>query len=211
MIHNTLSNNDEEINEDDSIEIQNNDSIEIDDNPSQEDDQTESDISSKKPVDDPYHDLSSDDLKQLILEKEKESETYKDQLKITLADYQNLKRKIQSDIENEVNNQFDKFILDYLQIHDDFLRAKDAYSENGVDITGLESIIKNMNSFLSKYHILPISTLGEIFDPKLHEAISIHEDPNLDENTITKELRKGYISHDRVIRPALVEISKKSK
>jgi molecular chaperone GrpE len=43
----------------------------------------------------------------------------------------------------------------------------------------------------------------------LHEAISVIEDESLDENTITKEIRKGYISHKRTLRPTLVEISKK--
>jgi molecular chaperone GrpE len=68
-----------------------------------------------------------------------------------------------------------------------------------------------MDSFLVKHNVSSIDAIGEIFDPKLHEAISIIEDSTLDENTITKELRKGYISHNSVIRPTLVEISKKSK
>ena len=66
-----------------------------------------------------------------------------------------------------------------------------------------------MDSFLSICGVSPIDALGEIFDPKLHEAISVKVDPSLDENTITSEIRKGYILHNRVIRPSLVEISKK--
>jgi molecular chaperone GrpE len=66
-----------------------------------------------------------------------------------------------------------------------------------------------MDSLLAKNSIMPIDALGEIFDPNLHEAISIINDPKLDDNTITKEIRKGYISRNKVIRPTLVEISKK--
>ena len=66
-----------------------------------------------------------------------------------------------------------------------------------------------MDALLKKYHIQPIDALGEIFNPNFHEAISIINDPDLDDDTITKEIRKGYISHERVIRPTLVEISKK--
>ena len=66
-----------------------------------------------------------------------------------------------------------------------------------------------MDSLLSKYHVQPIDALGEIFNPNFHEAISITTDSDLDDGTITKEIRKGYISHERVIRPTLVEISKK--
>ena len=62
---------------------------------------------------------------------------------------------------------------------------------------------------MQKYHIIPIEALGEIFNPTFHEAISIIPDPTLDDNTITKEIRKGYISHERIIRPTLVEITKK--
>jgi molecular chaperone GrpE len=66
-----------------------------------------------------------------------------------------------------------------------------------------------MNTFLIEFGVKPIEAVGEIFDPKLHEAISIKKDPELDDDTITTEIRKGYILKDRVIRPSLVEISKK--
>ena len=146
------------------------------------------------------------------LEKEKQkSLTYEDKLKHTLADYQNLERKTKSDIENGVNEKIDKFLLDFLQIYDDFVRAKEVAAENKIVSEGFDSILKNMNSLLTKYGVVPIDAIGEIFNPNFHEAISVIEDDSLDENTITKEIRKGYISHQRVIRPALVEISKKSK
>ena len=67
-----------------------------------------------------------------------------------------------------------------------------------------------MDGFLVEFGLRPIEAVGEIFDPILHEAISIKEDPTLDDNTITTELRKGYILKDRVIRPSLVEISKRN-
>ena len=134
-----------------------------------------------------------------------------DKLKRVLADFQNLEKKSQTEIKNSVNNLMDKFFLDFLQIYDDFIRAKNAYSENKIETTGLDSILKNMDALLSKNGIVPIDALGEIFDPKLHEAIAIKEDASLDDDTITKEIRKGYISHNRVIRPTLVEISKKQK
>ncbi|KAF6242256.1 nucleotide exchange factor GrpE [Nitrosopumilus sp. b1] len=146
----------------------------------------------------------------LNIEKQK-SLDLENKLKRVFADFQNLEKKSQTEIKNSVNNLIDKFFLDFLQIYDDFIRAKNAYSENKIDTTGLDSILKNMDALLSKNGIVPIDALGEIFDPNLHEAISIKEDPSLDDDTITKEIRKGYISHNRVIRPTLVEISKKQK
>ena len=146
--------------------------------------------------------------KLLDLEKQKSFE-YEEKLKLVLADFQNLNRKTQSDIENGVNSKIDEFALDFLKIYDDFVRAKEVFSESKINSEGLDSILKNMDSLLKKYHIEPIDALGEIFNPNFHEAISITNDSDLDDNTITKEIRKGYISHERVIRPTLVEISKK--
>ncbi len=152
-----------------------------------------------------------EELREQLSQEQKKVTDFEEKLKHTLADFQNLERKTKSNIENGVNTKIDQFMLDFLQIYDDFIRAKEVFSKNEVNTEGLDSIVKNMESSLTKYHVLPIASLGEIFDPKLHEAISVIEDPTLDDDTITKEIRKGYISHNRVIRPALVEISKKSK
>lgn len=172
-------------------------------------------VSENEPVlDDSSEDSTSTETsvaelsKLLELEKQKALE-YEEKLKHVLADFQNLNRKTQSDIENGVNTKVDEFVLDFLKIYDDFIRAKEVFSENKINTDGLDSILKNMDSLLKKYHVIPIDALGEIFDPNLHEAISIITDSDLDDNTITKEIRKGYISHARVVRPTLVEISKK--
>ncbi len=157
-----------------------------------------------KPTETSIEELS----KLLEIEKQKVLE-HEEKLKHVLADFQNLNRKTQSDIENGVNAKVDEFVLDFLKIYDDFIRAKEVFSESKTNTTGLDSILKNMDSLLKKYHVIPIGSLGEIFDPNFHEAISIITDPDLDDNTITKEIRKGYISHERVVRPTLVEISKK--
>ena len=133
-----------------------------------------------------------------------------EKLKRSLADFQNLQKKTNSDIQNGVNAKIDQFMKNFLSIYDDFNRAKKSMIEENVNVAGLESVLKNVNSLLSEYGVTPINALGEIFDPNLHEAVSIIEDPTLDDGTITKEIRKGYISQNRVIRPTIVEISKKS-
>ena len=151
----------------------------------------------------------SEDLPKLLeLEKQKVSQS-EEKLKHVLADFQNLSKKTQSDIEHGVNSKINEFMLDFIKIYDDFIRAKEVISESKINADGLNSILKNMELLMQKYHIIPIEALGEIFNPNFHEAISIISDPTLDDNTITKEIRKGYISHERIIRPTLVEISKK--
>ena len=150
-------------------------------------------------------------LQNLLSEERQKAAAFEEKFKHTLADFQNLERKTKSDIEAGVNDKVGRFVLDFLQIYDDFTRAKEVAAENKIVADGFDSISKNMDSLLAKYAVSPIDSLGEIFDPNFHEAISVVEDDSLDDNTITREIRKGYISHQRVIRPALVEISKKSR
>ena len=178
----------------------------------------EPNVDTEKIIEITKHDESSESsqtnveelTKLLDLEKQKVILLESDEkLKHVLADFQNLSRKTQSDIENGINAKIDEFVLDFLKIYDDFVRAKEVFSENKINTDGLDSILKNMDYLLKKYQVIPIDALGEIFDPNSHEAISIITDPDLDDNTITKEIRKGYISQKRVIRPTLVEISKR--
>lgn len=155
------------------------------------------------------NDNPSEDLSKLLeLEKQKTLQ-FEEKLKHVLADFQNLSKKTQNDIETGVTSKINEFMLDFLKIYDDFIRAKEVISESKINADGLNSILKNMESLMEKYNVKPIDALGEIFDPNFHEAISIISDPSLDDNTITKEIRKGYISHEKILRPTLVEISKK--
>ena len=155
--------------------------------------------------------LSLEQINHLLEMEKQKSQDLEGKLKHVLADYQNLSKKTQSEIESGINNKIAKFMLDFLKIYDDLIRAKEVFSKSENNIQGLDSIIKNMNSLLEQNNVIPIDALGEIFDPNMHEAISIINDPKLDDNTITKEIRKGYISQNRVIRPSLVEISKKGE
>ena len=157
------------------------------------------------------NEIPIEELKNYLDAEKQKLEDCQAKLKHTLADYQNLERKTKSDIEIGVNLKMDKFLLSFLSIYDDFIRAKKILSDEKIDVSGLESIVKNMNSLLSEYGIIPINAIGEIFNPNFHEAVSVVEDQSLDDGTITKEIRKGYISQNRVIRPTIVEISKKSK
>jgi len=155
--------------------------------------------------------LSISELKAELEETKQNLAEYEEKLKHSLADFQNLQRKTRSDTENGINLKIDKLLLKLLTIYDDLFLAKKVLADEKIDVSGLESIVKNMNSLLLEYKVIPINALGEIFNPNFHEAVSVVEDSSLDEGTITKEIRKGYISENRVIRPTIVEISKKLK
>ncbi|MGQ0794721.1 MAG: nucleotide exchange factor GrpE [Nitrosopumilaceae archaeon] len=175
-----------------------------------EEQNTETTIQVETGTNEDVKELSIDELKSM-LEKEREAaSSYEKKLQYLLADFENLKKRTESDVQTRVNSMLIELILKFLSIYDDFVRAKDALGKQHVNTEGLDGILKNMNSFLSEYGVIPIEAIGEIFDPKFHEAISIKKDSSVDNDTIIKEIRKGYILQNKVIRPSLVEISKTS-
>ena len=139
-----------------------------------------------------------DELNELI-EKEKEKS-----LRL-LADYQNLEKQTV----DRINTRGDKIILDFITVYEDFIRAKNAYEKEGGNVDSLNGIIKNMESILDHYQVKPIEAEGKKLDPKLHEVVQEIEDPNHEEGTIVKEIAKGYIIRDEVIKYSKVCVSKK--
>jgi molecular chaperone GrpE len=139
-----------------------------------------------------------DELKEL-LEKEKEKS-----LRLQ-ADYQNLEKQTI----DRINTSGDKIILDFLTVYEDFIRAKDAYEKEGGNVDNLNGIIKNMETILGNYDVKPIETEGKKFDPKLHEVIQELEDNDHEEGTIVKEIAKGYIIRNEVMKYSKVCVSKK--
>jgi molecular chaperone GrpE len=134
-----------------------------------------------------------------------------DKLQRALADYQNLERRNNIEISQKILQKTNHLMLSFIGFYEDFIRAKTSLVNDSTNIEGLDVVIKNMEAFLSENNIKPIVAIGEIFDPKFHEAVSTVEDESLDEGTITQEVAKGYISFQEVIKPSKVIVSKKVK
>jgi len=143
-----------------------------------------------------------DELKN-ILEKETErSKTFQ-------AKYENLRKDLEKETANRINSHGDKIILDFLTVYEDFTRTKDAYEKEGGNVDSLNGIIKNMVTILDHYEVKPIEVEGKKLDPKLHEVVQEIEDNDHEEGTIVKEITKGYIIRDEVIKYSKVCVSKK--
>ena len=134
-----------------------------------------------------------------LLEKEKQKS-----LRL-LADYQNLEKQTV----DRINARGDKIILDFLTVYEDFIRTKDAYEKEGGNVDSLNGIIKNMVTILDHYEVKPIEAEGKKLDPKLHEVVQEIEDNDHEEGTIVKEITKGYIIRDEVMKYSKVCVSKK--
>ena len=135
----------------------------------------------------------------------------KDKLQRALADYQNLDRRNNIEVSQKILQKTNQLMLSFIGVYEDFIRAKDALVNDSNSTDGLDAVIKNMENILSENNITPIEAVGQIFDPKLHEAVSTIEDDSLDDGTITQEVAKGYISFQEVIKPSKVIVSKKNE
>ena len=147
------------------------------------------------------------------LEKEKErAEEYDGKYKRLLADYDNYRKQLDKEAEIRIKRELEKFMMKLLDLRDDYIRAIEIVKKTDnakTIINGLEGVLKNLDSILREEGIVEINALGASFDPNFHEAVSFVDNVELPENTITTEIRKGYMLSNKVIRPTLVEVSKR--
>ena len=149
--------------------------------------------------------LISNEIKKL----QNENSELKDKWQRALADYQNLERRTQTEISQRVSEKTNSLLLNFLNIYEDFLRAENSLSKEKINTDGIQAVIKNMETLLAENNIKSIDAVGEIFDPQIHEAVSMVEDDSLDDGTITQEVSKGYISGKAILKPSKVIVSKK--
>jgi molecular chaperone GrpE len=147
------------------------------------------------------------------LRKAKESsEGSLNKLKYLMADFDNYRKQMERQAASRAEVIRAELLLKFLNIRDDYLRAlavaKQSKSESVV-IEGLEGILKNIDSLLASEGVREIETVGTPFDPNVHDAIAYSARDDVADNTVTSEIRKGYMLNGKVLRPSLVEISKK--
>jgi len=149
--------------------------------------------------------IDDDGIKKL----EQENSDLKDKWQRALADYQNLERRTQVEVSQRVSSKTNDLLLNFINIYEDFIRAENSLLKEKIDTSGITAVIKNMENLLFENNIKPIDAIGEIFDPQIHEAVSMIVDETLDEGTITQEVSKGYISGKAILKPSKVIVSKK--
>lgn len=124
------------------------------------------------------------------------------------AEGENIRRRAMEDVDKARKFALEKFSGELLAVKDSLdaaLGVANASVESYKD--GVELTAKQLSSVFEKFHIAEIHPLGEKFDPNCHQAISAIEADG-EPNTVLSVLQKGYQLHDRVLRPALVTVSK---
>jgi molecular chaperone GrpE len=141
------------------------------------------------------------------------SESSLNKMKYLMADFDNYRKQMEKQLASKAESIKAELLLKFLNIRDDYLRAlsvarQSKSEQGGVVIEGLEGILKNIDSLLASEGVREIEAVGTPFDPNVHDAIAYSARDDLAENTVTAEIRKGYMLNGRVLRPSLVEISK---
>jgi molecular chaperone GrpE len=75
-------------------------------------------------------------------------------------------------------------------------------------VEGVQMTLKEIYKVLERFHLKSLESEGKPFDPNFHQAVLQEETSEHPENTVLKEMQKGYVLHDRLIRPAMVVVSK---
>ncbi|MDC0427642.1 nucleotide exchange factor GrpE [Candidatus Pelagibacter sp.] len=162
-------------------------------------------------------DKPDEELKELTPEEKiKELE---DKLARTLAEMENQRRRFEKEREDAFSYGGFAFAKETLNLIDNFERSKKILENDEIlkdtealkkTLEHFEIINKDMVSILSKNGITPIDSIGKKLDPNLHQAMMEIEDDQKDAGTIVQEIQKGFMMKDRLLRPSLVGVSKKT-
>ena len=133
-------------------------------------------------------------------------------VKYLMADFDNYRKQMDKQLASKVESNKAELLLKFVNVRDDYVRALEVAKQKKVDsvvVEGLEGILKNIDSLLSSEGVVEIEAAGTPFDPNVHDAIAFSQREDIAENTVTAELRKGYMHKDKVLRPTIVEVSRK--
>ena len=153
-------------------------------------------------------------LRKKLDEKEKEVKEAHDRMLRVAADFENYKKRAAREKEELIKFSNEEVIKAILPFVDNLERAVD-HSEKARDVEslveGVKLTIQQLLQALSKFGLSPIESLGKPFDPAFHEAVMVVATDQHQPNHVVEEFRKGYLLHDRLIRPAAVSVSKPSE
>ena len=129
------------------------------------------------------------------------------------AEVQNIRRRAERDVENAHKFALDKFSADLLPVIDSLERALEAAENLENEAVkamrdGVELTLKMFVDTLGKHGIEQLNPMGEPFNPEFHQAMSMVPNPDMEPNSVMAVMQKGYVLKGRLVRPAMVVVSK---
>jgi len=152
------------------------------------------------------------DLEVQLEAKEQESKENYDRVLRVSAEFENYKKRTSRELEEFRKFANQSLIKELLSVVDNLELAMN--STNGhqtIDqslLQGLEMTHKEILKVFEKFNVKPIEAKGQVFDPTFHEAVMQEETDEVDPNTVVNELQKGYLIHNRLLRPSMVVVAR---
>lgn len=139
----------------------------------------------------------------------KELEEFKESYLRKLAEMENLRKRLEREKAEFQQFALSGLLLEILGVADNFERALQtpvSETDGQTFREGVELILRMFQNLLAKHGVRPIRLEGRAFDPNFHHAMSVEESEAVEEPEIEEELQRGYMHHDRLLRPTLVKV-----
>jgi len=160
-------------------------------------------------------DTSPKELEEKLAEAQAQAKDYHDRMLRMAAELENVRKRASREMEDVRKYATENLIGQLLTVVDNLERAiASASPENQNDkcvVDGVALTLAEITKILEKHHVKPIEAMGEPFDPAFHQAMSQEERSDHPSNTVVQEFQKGYLMHDRLLRPAMVVVSKNNQ
>lgn len=143
---------------------------------------------------------------------EEQARDHYDRLLRVSAEFENYRKRTAREMRDVIRYANEKLAKELLAVVDNLERAIESasqcYPKDDPLLQGVHLTLNETLKILERHHVAPIKSLGEPFDPNFHQAMLQAEAEDQPPNTVVDELQKGYMIHDRLLRPALVAVSK---
>ena len=138
---------------------------------------------------------------------EQELSDLRDRSMRTLADFDNYRKRAERERQETRRYALLEPMRDLLEVVDNLERAVSAGGSAEDLKRGVEMILRQLDELLRRYGVVPIETADRAFDPAVHEAVARRESADVDEPVVDEEYQKGYMLHERLLRPARVVVT----
>jgi molecular chaperone GrpE len=156
----------------------------------------------------------TEELQNLVAEKTKEAQENYDRFLRLAAELENIKKRQEREVSELRQFANENLLKELLPVLDNLERALEHGRQSEAPealMEGLDLVNQDFLKVLGRFGVTPINSVGERFDPAFHHAVMEEDAPEVEDQTVLKELQKGYLLQNRLLRPAMVVVSRNSE
>jgi molecular chaperone GrpE len=151
-------------------------------------------------------------MQRLLEDARAKADEHWDQLMRVTAELENTRRRYERELEGARKFALERFVNELLPVRDSLELGVNAASESQADAAklheGMELTLKMFGDVMQKFGVAVVDPMGEPFDPNLHQALSMQPRDDVPANTVVVVVQKGYTLNGRLVRPAMVMVSR---